>query len=62
MPESLADKCEDYVYKYGDEIIKMIVELEMDPDQVCAALGLCSTVQATPAPIVSGIIIYIICI
>jgi len=52
MPSSVADKCEDYVYKYGDEIIKMIVEMEMDPDEVCSELGLCSTIQSTTASIV----------
>jgi hypothetical protein len=43
MPESIAEPCEEYVQEYGDEIIKAIVEMEMDPDQVCAQLGLCST-------------------
>merc|ERR1712038_1336552 len=43
MPESIADKCEDYVQTYGDEIITQIIQMEMDPDQVCSQLGLCST-------------------
>ena len=42
MPESIAEPCEKYVQQYGDEIIKDIVEMEMDPDQVCAQIGLCS--------------------
>ena len=42
MPESIAEPCEEYVQQYGDEIIKDIVEMEMDPDQVCAQIGLCS--------------------
>ena len=45
MPESIADKCEDYVQQYGDEIIRLIMEMEMDPDEICAELGLCSTMQ-----------------
>ena len=57
MPESLADKCEDYVQEYGDEIIKLIVSMEMDPDQVCAALGLCSTLKAS-SPTMFGTIIF----
>ena len=57
MPESIADKCEDYVQEYGDEIIKLIVSMEMDPDQVCAALGLCSTLKAS-SPTMFGTIIF----
>ena len=45
MPDSIADKCEDYVQQYGDEIIRLIMEMEMDPDEICAELGLCSTMQ-----------------
>lgn len=46
MPESVADKCEDFVADYGDDIIRMIVELEMSPKEVCAALTLCATPPA----------------
>ena len=47
MPETIADKCEEYVQEYGDEIIKLIVEMEMDPDEICSALGLCTTIKST---------------
>ena len=46
MPETIAEKCEDYVQEYGDEIIKLIVDMEMDPDMICSALGLCTTSQS----------------
>jgi len=48
MPESVADRCEDFVADYGDEIIRLIVEMELGPREVCAALTLC----ATPPPAV----------
>ena len=46
MPKTIAEKCEDYVQEYGDEIIKLIVDMEMDPDMICSALGLCTTSQS----------------
>ena len=54
MPDSIADKCEDYVQQYGDEIIRLIMEMEMDPDEICAELGLCSTMQMPSANILYG--------
>ena len=54
MPESIADKCEDYVQQYGDEIIRLIMEMEMDPDEICAELGLCSTMQITSSNLLYG--------
>ena len=43
MPETIFEECEKYVNEYGDEIIKDIIEMEMNPDEVCSQLGLCST-------------------
>ena len=54
MPDSIADKCEDYVQQYGDEIIRLIMEMEMDPDEICAELGLCSTMQMPTSNILYG--------
>ena len=54
MPESIADKCEDYVQEYGDEIIRLIMEMEMDPDEICAELGLCSTMKTPSSNILYG--------
>ena len=54
MPDSIADKCEDYVQQYGDEIIRLIMEMEMDPDEICAELGLCSTMQMPSSNILYG--------
>ena len=42
MPGSVADRCIDFVADYGDEIIRLIVELELPPREVCAALTLCA--------------------
>ena len=43
MPEAVSDKCVDFVQEYGDEVIRLIVDLEMNPKLVCAALTLCET-------------------
>ena len=45
MPQSVSEQCEDFVTKYGDMIIKLIVEAEMNPDQVCSELMLCTQTQ-----------------
>lgn len=45
MPETIADKCEDFVDQYGDQIIHLIAELELDPRQVCAEIQLCEQQQ-----------------
>lgn len=54
MPETVADKCEDFVYTYGDAIIQLIVEAEMDPEAVCSALALCSQSKLWDATPVGG--------
>ena len=43
MPETILDKCEEFVNTYADEIIQDIIEMEMNPDEVCASLGMCTT-------------------
>ena len=43
MPEAVSDRCVDFVQEYGDEVIRLIVDLEMNPKLVCAALTLCET-------------------
>jgi hypothetical protein len=45
MPQSVAVPCENFVDKYGDEIIEAIIELEMNPKAVCSALTLCAVVD-----------------
>jgi len=42
MPKTIFDKCEEFVNTYGDEIIQDIIEMEMNPDEVCASLGMCT--------------------
>ena len=42
MPGTILDKCEEFVNTYGDEIIQDIIEMEMNPDEVCASLGMCT--------------------
>lgn len=45
MPQSVSDQCIDFVQQYGDQIIDLIIKAEMNPDQVCAGLSLCSSVK-----------------
>ena len=47
MPETIGDKCIEFVQEYGDEIIDLIIKAEMNPDQVCAAITLCSSPYTT---------------
>ena len=42
MPSTLSDQCENFVATYGDQIIQLIVEAEMNPEAVCSALMLCT--------------------
>ena len=42
MPNTVTDKCVDFVQEYGDEIIDLIVKAEMNPEMVCSALTLCT--------------------
>lgn len=54
MPQAVTQQCEDFVSKYGDMIIKLIVEAEMNPDAVCSALTLCTETQLWDATPVGG--------
>ena len=47
MPSSIADECTDFVQKYGDQIIHLIVVAEMNPEMVCDALMLCLASENT---------------
>lgn len=40
LPQSLTKQCQDFVNEYTDLIISLLLQ-EMDPDEVCAAMGLC---------------------
>lgn len=58
MPETVADRCHDFVDEYGDKIIQIIVDEEVSPKAVCSALTLCTermeptlvTPTTTPVP------------
>ena len=43
LPESVAQKCEDFVNVYGDQVIELIIQSEMDPQEVCTELGVCDS-------------------
>jgi len=38
LPGSIADRCEEFVDKYGEKLINALVDDEMDPKQVCSEL------------------------
>ena len=46
MPETVADKCIDFVQEYGDEVIDLIIRAEANPELVCSLMTLCE-VQKT---------------
>jgi saposin len=54
MPESVAEQCEDFVEEYGDEIIKLVIEAELDPKEVCTALTLCGFVKSDDTAVSVG--------
>merc|ERR1712004_627098 len=41
MPSTIGDKCIEFVQEYGDELIEIIIETELNPEQICGALTLC---------------------
>jgi len=50
LPNSIESSCEDFVEKYTSGIINFIVA-GLTPDEVCAALDLCTSTLSAPAPI-----------
>lgn len=41
LPGSVAEKCEKFVDDYGDQLIRLIMEEEMSPEEVCTQLEAC---------------------
>lgn len=41
LPQSVADPCTKFVDDYGDELIKLIVEQELAPEELCTEMQLC---------------------
>jgi len=54
IPGRFSDQCEEFVETYGDQIIKMIVENELSPQEICTELGLCDATKAWDATPVGG--------
>lgn len=38
LPDSISDKCEEFVDKYGEKVVDALVDDEMDPKEVCSEL------------------------
>merc|ERR1719277_113785 len=38
---SWADQCEEFVETYGDQIVHLIVDTELTPQEICTEIGLC---------------------
>ncbi len=47
LPSTVDEECEAFVDKYGDEIIRIIIEAEANPDEICSAMGACTTLAST---------------
>lgn len=41
MPKNVKSQCTQFVHKYGDLIIQLLIQA-LQPDEICSALGLCS--------------------
>jgi len=54
LPSKMSDKCEDFVEQYGDQIIDLIIHAELDPQLVCAEIGLCLAARTWDATVVGG--------
>eukprot|EP00095_Tigriopus_kingsejongensis_P007881 maker-scaffold127_size327531-snap-gene-2.26 protein:Tk07881 transcript:maker-scaffold127_size327531-snap-gene-2.26-mRNA-1 annotation:"saposin isoform 1" len=49
LPESVAEKCEEFVDIYGEELIRMIVHTGLNPEDFCSELGICTDPEDEPA-------------
>ena len=47
MPSSIEDKCEEYIEAYTDMIIQLVIK-DFTPQQICAELALCPSVEVAP--------------
>ena len=47
MPSSIEDKCEEYIEAYTDMIIQLVIK-HFTPQQICAELALCPSVEVAP--------------
>merc|ERR1719495_2900589 len=54
IPGKYGDECEEFVETYGDQIIKLVIEMELSPQEVCTELGLCDGTRAWDATPVGG--------
>ena len=51
-------QCDEFIEKYGDEIIKLIVE-NADPDTICSLIQLCTSSYATVQLKDTGVFVYL---
>ena len=47
LPSQIKDQCTAFVDQYADDVVKLIAQ-GLSPDQVCSAVGLCSSSKKTP--------------
>ncbi|CAB3995678.1 hypothetical protein BSL78_18317 [Paramuricea clavata] len=47
LPSTIKSECDTFVEEYGPEILKLLLQ-ELQPDQICAELGLCSSKPVKP--------------
>ena len=51
-------QCDDFIEKYGDKIIKLIVN-HTDPDTICSLIQLCTSSYATVQLKDTGVFVYL---
>lgn len=53
LPETVAAECKSFVDLYGPAVIALL-EQELDPKQICTAIGLCSATDIIDTVVVTG--------
>ncbi|XP_022087441.1 prosaposin-like [Acanthaster planci] len=49
LPESLAEQCKGFLDLYGPVLLKLIADAELDPNDICKDVRLCSSIPNLPA-------------
>lgn len=50
LPEEDRETCDFFIHEFTDDIIDLIVDLFLDPEEICVALGLCDAPPMTTFP------------
>lgn len=53
LPNNLGEECQDFVNTYSDELVEMLIA-DLNPQQVCVYLKLCTDKEPAPADTITG--------